>query len=253
MAREDYGAQVEAEFLEEAQDTTNELQITIGNMRSGGTSIGEGTERVGALVARLNLLGAATDFPLLDLALRRFSDYMRDLELATDANMSDLETFIDVIGGLLAGEIEANTDTAEFYRSLPTRRPLDLADLEHLNIEILLVEPQRSSAAIIARELQNCGYKVTTVKGSIDALDLVVRTKPDLVISSAVLDVLSGIDLACALAAMPATSNIPFCILTSFDRGNAFLSHLPDSAGYLRKGSEFGTDFAVALRRFGII
>jgi CheY-like chemotaxis protein len=252
MPREDYGAQVEAEFLEEAQDTTSELQITIGNMRSAAISIEDGTERLRALVARLNLLGAATDFPLLDLALRRFSDYMRDLDHPTDANMTDCETFIDVIAGLLAKEIEPDTDTAEFFRSLPTRRPLDLADLEHLNIEVLLVEPQRSSAAIIARELQNCGYKVTTAKGSIEALDLVARTKPDLVISSAVLDMLSGVDVGCALASMPVTSKIPFCILTSFERGNAFLSHLPDTAGYLRKGSEFGQDLAECLKRFGI-
>jgi CheY-like chemotaxis protein len=252
MAREDYGAQVEAEFLEEAQDTTNELQVTVGNMRSRAVSVEDGSNRLRALVARLNLLGAATDFPLLDLALRRFSDYMRDLDHPTDANMTDFETFIDVLSGLLAGEIEANTDSAEFFRSLPTRRPLDLADLEHLNIEVVLVEPQRSSAAIIARELQNCGYKVTTVKGSIEALELVVHTKPDLVISSAVLDVLSGVDLGCALAAMPATAKIPFCILTSFERGNAFLAQLPDTSGYLRKGSEFGSDLAESLKRFGI-
>jgi hypothetical protein len=73
-----------------------------------------------------------------------------------------------------------------------------------------------------------------------------------LVISSAVLDMLSGVDVGCALASMPVTSKIPFCILTSFERGNAFLSHLPDTAGYLRKGSEFGQDLAECLKRFGI-
>ncbi|MBK1665027.1 hypothetical protein CKO38_07810 [Rhodospirillum rubrum] len=252
MARDDYGAQVEAEFLEEAQDTTSELEVTVGNIRSGAIPAVEGTQRIRTLVARLNMLGAATDFPLLDLALRRFRDYIADLDQPTEFNLDDYGTFVDVLRGLLSGEIESSTDNAEFFRSLPTRRPFDLADVAHLNVEILLIEPQRSSAAIIGRELQNCGYKVTTVRTAMEALELAVRTRPDLVISSAVLDVLSGIDVGCALAAMPATEGIPFCILTSFERNNAFLARLPANAAYLSKGGSFGADLAEALRRFRI-
>ncbi len=248
----DYDSNVDNEFIEEARDTISEMEVRLGNMRSGAEALKQGTETLRGSLGRLRLMGAATVFPLLDLCLKRVTDYLRDLEEPTPSNLSDLDTFADVLRGLVSGEIEPQTDEAEFYRSLPTRRPFDLSDVAHLNVEVLLVEPQRSSSAYISRELQSCGYKVTICKTALEALNLTVRTRPDLVISSAVLEGLSGVDLGCAMAAMPTTRRIPFCILTSFERSNSFLASLPDSAAYLRKGNDFGNDLADALKRFNI-
>ena len=52
-------------------------------------------------------------------------------------------------------------DEAEFARSLPVMRPADLDDLGQLAVEILLVDPQRTSARFVARELQACGFSVS--------------------------------------------------------------------------------------------
>jgi hypothetical protein len=42
-------------------------------------------------------------------------------------------------------------------------------------------------------------------------------------------------------------------LLTSFAIGHPSLAELPESAAVVRKGSDFGEDFAQALARFKII
>jgi hypothetical protein len=73
-----------------------------------------------------------------------------------------------------------------------------------------------------------------------------------MIIASGVLDEMSGIDLACALAVIQATEAIPFTLLTSSDANDASLKRLPSSVAVMKKGSKFSNDFADALERFGI-
>ncbi|MFX7820747.1 response regulator, partial [Acinetobacter baumannii] len=82
------------------------------------------------------------------------------------------------------------------------------------------------------------------------ALELISRTRPDFVIVSAVLDELSGIDVASALTAMPSTRNIPIALLTSYTWGHPSLHDLPTRVAIIRKGNSFGSDLAEFLGRF---
>ncbi len=248
----DYADQIDAEFLEEARDTISSLEIAVSNMRSHTSSSQDALGELALEGGKLQRLSHWANQPLIDLGVRRMLDYAADLEDPTDRQMDDIDAFLDVIRGILDGEIES-ADQAEFVRSLPVRRPVDLDDLDHLDIEILLVDPQSSSAKIFTRELVNCGYRVTTCNRAFEALELTVRTLPDMVISSAVLDEISGVELGCALAAMDTTTDIPFAVMTSFSRSHASLKNLPEKACLLRKDNNFGEDLADALEQFGIM
>ncbi|MBT4587786.1 MAG: response regulator [Rhodospirillaceae bacterium] len=244
--------QIDSEFIEEAIDTLSTLEITANSMRG---SSGSKTEAVSSLqdqCAALQKLSHWANQPLIDLAVRRLIEYILDLDAPTDRQLDDIDAFIDVLRGILEDDIEKTTDQAEFIRSLPVRRPVDLDDLSHLDIEILLVDPQRSSARIFSRELVSCGYRVTTCQRSFEALELSVRIKPDMVIASAMLDDISGVELGCSLAAMESTALIPFAILTSFNKSHASLKNLPVNSCVLKKGDSFGDDIADALEKFGI-
>jgi len=118
--------------------------------------------------------------------------------------------------------------------------------------DVLVVIPQRSAAKIVGRELAACGYRVATVLNPIEALELILETKPDLVITSQVMPRLSGVDLACALAAMPATRSIPVALLTSLAQNHPDLKALPMTVGLIRRGEHFGDDLADVLQRFSI-
>ena len=164
---------------------------------------------------------------------------------------------------MLGGEIGDSVDTAEFVRSLPVRKPQDVdlgsakynisaEDLAHLDIEIMFVEPKRSLARIVERELLNCGYRVINVRHAAEALSLAVQTKPDLVMASIELDELTGVDLACAFASMPSARGIPFAVLTSRSKDDPALGELPMSTVIIRKGGAFAEDMARALQHFAI-
>ena len=140
-----------------------------------------------------------------------------DLVDPADEQIGDIETFLDLMQGILDGEVGGEVNEAEFFRSLPVRRPADLADFQHLDLEILVVDTNKTAARIVERELANCGYRVTLVARSFEALELAIRTRPDMIIASGVLDEMSGIDLASALAVIQPTETIPFALLTSSD------------------------------------
>ena len=64
------------------------------------------------------------------------------------------------------------------------------------------------------------------------------------------MEVIDGIDLACALAAMKATQDIPVAILTNFDTGSRELSRLPAGAVIIRHGEHFSEQLAHMLSDF---
>jgi hypothetical protein len=70
-----------------------------------------------------------------------------------------------------------------------------------------------------------------------------------MMIVSAVIKKITGIDLSLALAAIPATRNIPVAVITSLDAGDAQLKVLPPSVALIRKTSAFGDDLTKALQQ----
>jgi CheY-like chemotaxis protein len=139
-------------------------------------------------------------------------------------------------------------------RALPAKRTadIDFGKIEKKNVEILLVLPEKAMARIVERELANCGYRTSVVRDPFAAIETVVRTQPDMVLASMELGLLTGIDLGCALAAMPSTEQIPYAVLTSYEWGSAKLKGLPPRAALVRKGSQFSDDLAETLARFDI-
>lgn len=248
----EYEDKTDGEYLEEIQDTLTSLQIGVNALNNNPADRSKPFARLKGDVESIRSLDHAANSPYLELAARRLHDYVTDLSDPTQSQVDDISIFLDVMQGILDGEVTQSTDTAEFFRSLPVRRPMEFEDLDHLDVEILVVDPQRSSQRIVQRELQNCGYRVTGATRSLEALELAVRTRPDMVVSSVVLDVLSGVDLACALAAIPATKGVHVALLTSFSGSDDALKHLPKNAAVLNKGKNFGDDLADALSRFGI-
>ena len=70
-----------------------------------------------------------------------------------------------------------------------------------------------------------------------------------MMIVTAVMPQLFGIDLALALAAIPAIRNIPVALITSLDAADPQLKLLPPSVALIRKASAFGDDLTKALQQ----
>ena len=250
---EEMDRQVEAEFVEEVRDIVSGLEVLIGNLRSDSIVAKDALPRIQREIFTIAARGSTVDQPLLTVVAHRFGEYLADLAEASPKQLDDMVAFIDQIRQVLDGKLQA-ADSAAIVRTLPTRVIHDFnpADVAINNVEVMLVISDRSTSRIVERELQACGYRVSNVRSPFLALEMVVRTRPDLVVISGVLDELSGVDLASALAAMPTTRHVKVAVLTSYDLSHHTLQDLPARVPLIRKGSSFGDDLAEALARLKI-
>lgn len=247
--------EIEAEFLDETRDVLNGLEVMLGNVESGlvDTNHALGTLRKAFL--SLQARSQSVDNAPMSILAYRACEYLSDIHDLGRARVRDVQTFIDVVRKQLDRPGSAREHSGELVRQLPVRPIVDFDVAEavkSLNIEVLLVIPDRASGHYVERELAACGYRVSNARGFLKGLEMAVRTCPDFIVAAAVLDEASGIDLARALAAISVTASTPFALLTSYAAGHPSLAGLPPTAAIVRKGSDFGEDIANALARFKI-
>ncbi|CAA7625684.1 CheY-like receiver [Candidatus Terasakiella magnetica] len=240
--------QMRQEFVEELVETVQSMDIGLDAVRNGRQDIhelGTGIRRI-ALMCR----GQASNFGMhqLSTVAHRLDEYLAQMPDQPPPRIwDDLQRFFDLLIRLAEGKIAEEGEPSSMVRSLPAKLGFDLGDIEIRNVEVLLVMPPGAQTRFVERELQQCGYRVSQVPDSLRAFGAVVQTKPDLVIISAVMPALEGIDLAMALSAMPSTRNIPLAVITSLDKDDEALKLLPKRVPVLFKGASFADDLFKAL------
>ena len=243
------------EFLDELRDTASAMQVLLGNLRSRSVPVADGLAALKRDSSNLRSQAQALALPLIKLVTHRLEEYVGELKDLSLLEIDEIQIFVNRIESLADGDAAAEADMPQVVRALPHKRTadIDFGKIEKKNVEILLAVPEKAMARIVERELANCGYRTSVVRDAFDAIEMVVRTRPEMVIASMELGVLSGVDLGCALAAMPATEGVPYAVLTSYDWGHPKLKGLPARAAVVRKGPQFGDDLAECLSRFNIM
>ncbi|MFN3077278.1 MAG: DNA-binding response regulator [Alphaproteobacteria bacterium] len=249
-------AKLEREFVEEVTDSMATLEVMLGNLRSNAVSVADSLATLKMMSHNLMMQSRLAGMPMMQIVTSKMADYVLGLHDIGPQQVDDIQSFADKISAIVAGDLtEAELDGgAKLVRELPAKRLLDV-DFEVVipkNVEVLAVLPERSLGHIVERELAACGLRSTTIRNPFEALEAVVRIKPDLIIAAMELGSLNGVDLACAFVSMPKTRMIPFALFTSYKFGHPALSALPVRAAILHKGPSFGSDLAEALARFGI-
>lgn len=252
LSEEEVNRQAEQELIDEARDVVAELELRLQALRTGHADRGEAAKRLLQDASNLRLKARSVSLPGFGPITHRLEDYLAGLAEIDDRQIEDLQAFADRIGALLDGDVVEPEAMPVVVRQLPRKQTFDVKDITISEIEVMLVMPQRSAARVVERELAACGYRVSTVIDAFEALQLIVATKPDLVITGMVMPGLSGVDLACALAAMPTTRHIAVTLLTSLEANHPDLAALPMKAGLIRRGHQFGDDLAHVLERFRI-
>ncbi|MBL4692756.1 MAG: response regulator [Magnetovibrio sp.] len=251
---EDVDRQLEAEFLQDVEDSVNQLDVLLGSLRSHTEDTGKGLVELKRITHGLLMQGRGINVPTIHLLVHRLSEYLSEVKELSDQNVEDVQVFTDKLQGILEGDLTDVGDTPQLVRALPASQfaDIDFGDITPKDIEVLLIIPEKSLSRIVHKELAECGYRVSNARSSFEGFKIAMQTKPDMVIASMELTGMKGIDLACAFAAMEPTHAMPFALLTSYDWGHSALDRLPPRAALLRKGQTFGGDLAEALARFRI-
>src|SRR5688572_25164245 len=82
---------------------------------------------------------------------------------------------------------------------------------------VLLVEDQDDNRDMYAVRLRHAGYEVYEAKDGDEALDMIARTRPDLILLDISLPVIDGFMVARIVKAIRETSDIPIVALTAHD------------------------------------
>lgn len=242
----------EDEALDEARDVVAGLELRLQQVLSGDISKEEVKKVLTQDASSLSLKVKAVNLTGLSAICRRLEDYLWHMDSIEKKNIVDLQHFSDRITRVLDGSEEAISDVSKEIRTLPHHTTFEVDEVTVTPKEVTVVLPQKVAARVVERELTECGYRVSTVLDSLEAFEIILDTKPDLVITSAVLPRLSGVDLLCALKAMPTTRDVSVALLTSLPLNHPDLRALPMNVGIIRRGDNFGSDLAEVLQRFDI-
>lgn len=236
------------EILDEAGDQINQLDSMLDEVSKERKTVKELFFSVQQFAGLFTRLPESEEYRLFNIVGKRFEDFLTNVNELTPQLVSDIRRFLLFIESMIAGKVPLDRPPAEVVRSLPAKGLYAGDDeLEIRSIEVMLVMPPGTATRFVEREIQQCGYRVSTVNGTFEALPMIVRTKPDMVIVSAVMPELDGIDLAVGLSMMPATRNIPLALITSLDDDDEYLSLLPKGVPVIHKGDSFGDDLFKAL------
>jgi len=253
--KDEFAQQLEVEFRDSASDLLAQAEAILEDGRSEGVLGNKERDSIYRIAHSLKGLAASCGYSLTSVVAHRAEDYLADVKELSRKHIGDIQKFVDTLGDLVDGTVkERNVNVSEFVRALPSR-PTDFGDVSAQDIEVLVVMPDDAVSRHVMRELQACGYRVTREGNSFKAIEIasMTMTKPDLVIVTGVLDMLSGIDVTSAFRAMPTTKNIPVALITADSRNDVIAHGLPDTVPVIRKGAEFGDDLTEALTEVGIL
>jgi CheY-like chemotaxis protein len=185
-------------------------------------------------------LAGSFGFPLVGAIAHRFEDYLADLEKIDDLEAASLVDFTSWIREIIeSGTNPPAEEETRIIRSLPTRSAKADEDGDKSatstaqDKEVLLVTATAVQAHFLQRELREKGFRTITARTAVEAFETVVQSRPDAVITAAVLDGLSGIELIRALAAMKTLSDKKLALLTSFDASHPDLEGLPTNVSII--------------------
>ncbi len=202
-------------------------------------------EEIARQVHSLKGLAATFGFPLISVIAHRLEDYLSGLSHPNASEARDILVFVDRVQDVL-DESPVDDDASKLARGLPVREAGQVE--EAAGREALLVMPRDTATAIVERYLRVRGFRVVTVPSTIDDLRVAYRARPDLVMATAVMPELDGIDFSCALRAMPATSYIPVVLVTSFDEADKRFGDLPGDVPVVHKRDGFERELTAALK-----
>jgi CheY-like chemotaxis protein/HPt (histidine-containing phosphotransfer) domain-containing protein len=244
-----YQEDMTEEFIAMAGDKLSEVEHLIDQLDEGA----EPEDIMRSIKRATHTLkgnGGSFGFPNISLIAHRAEDYI--LHAEPNAMLANLRRFYDRMEDVLARRLPADGNAESVIGGLPRAVSLDLSEIVRQEVDVVLVMENATQARLVRREFEACGYSVVLISNTLEALDYIHRIAPDLVVASAVMPGLSGVELLIALKALPATRDIPSALLTSLDANGHDLEALPVNVPVIHKGKSFSDEFAEALARLKI-
>lgn len=243
------GANLSQEFLVDAVDTLGQLGILVSETIGGNVDAAYALPTIRREMHTLKGLGGSFGYPSISVIAHRLENYMLDLETLEKRQLEDILKFLDRMQEIADGGDEPDDEAiSRIVRALPAKGAAK-EDFEAVSDqEILLIAGSRIVGLAVEGELAKRGFRVVRIDSPILAFEMAIRTRPDMIIASALMDKISGVDLARALKAMIPTRDIPFALLTSFDASHPELRGLPEDVALVHHDRDINAELDDAMK-----
>lgn len=248
-----------SDFRDEADDRCDVISRLIDQMAERTDTGPVSDQDVWALRREVHCLkGIASSFgfPGISLLSHRFENFIDALQAQVDRDaLRSFNSYVDEIGRLVKQGDPQQEELAGILRRLPapgTQAP-DMDQRADLKAAIMVVTPSRIMSRLVAGNLARFGLSPTFCQDPVEAIGMVLRIRPDLLIASAVMDKLPGRDLIKGLRAMAATADIPVALLTSSDTEEERIARESPDLPVVRSGPRFEADFKALARRYNLL
>ena len=243
--------QLRGEFLIDARERLDEIAHELDQYKSAGGDAEKSLLAIRRQCHSLKGMGGSFEFPTITLVAHRLEDYLARAHTINSKIAGDIEEYCQCLLNIIAtGEDPGPEKAADLIPALPAFSLFEVEEIVPLITEVMLVTPSKTIGTIVGRELAECGYKVTRFANAWEAMQFAASTRPNLVITAAVMDVIDGVNLARALSAMEPTQGIPVAVITSLDTDSRELENLPTGIAVVRHGANFSDELAEMLAGF---
>lgn len=157
-------------------------------------------------------------------------EYFAGLDSLNNRALIDAQFFVDQMRDVIDGRFDGTAE-ADGIRMLPAKTNFEVEANVKQDIEVLLIMTRTIATKIIKTELLASGYRVVTETEPFTTIETAIRTCPDLILAAAVMEDLSGIDLACAIRA----GDKPRTNASHFRRPAAHRARVPLGEGFWRR------------------
>lgn len=196
-------------------------------------------------------MGKSFGFPTVSLVAHRLEDFLAEISSSSKLDPDDIQTFLDYLDEIIGfGSDPGLSDASALVRVLPTGSQFNVENFQGREVEVLLMVPSRVACRMVETELAACGYRVSLASTPWEAFELAVCTLPDIIITSVVMEHVSGAELTRALSEIRVMRNTQFAVLTSFDPGHAELQGIPQKADIIGLGASFHDDLGDFVAKF---
>ncbi len=244
-------------FIEDTYEKINTMRSSLPGLLSHSTmksAVQEYMRQIHSLKGTAPSFG----FNFIGIICHKLEDYFVNTPVYSRKEISDISAYLREIEQILERRRDpSDTECATIFRRLP-----DYFDPQTIAIGVnpisgLFIGPRDVQFLIIEKQLKNCGIRPTNITTSLGGIEVALRTRPDFIMASNIIDNISGFEVISALKAFKATKGIPSMLIISESDYNKFKTNqslaMPKGVMVIRKGAKFSDDFADALTTLNII
>lgn len=198
-------------------------------------------------------MGSSFGYPAITVVAHRMEDFMTGRTNMSDVDIKSAYVFLDKIRDLMnRTEQPGSQEIADIARRLPSQFSVESVQSDQRDVQVLSIMPKSVQQKMINEELKSCGFHVSYLHSSFEAIEIAVHTRPDLILISAVIDEIEGLELASIFHDIQITTNTPIIIVTSYDERKLPGKNLPQNMAIARKGEKFTDDLSQCLIELGV-